>query len=525
MINTFVDHPVLLVFVVLSFGAALGAVNVRGISLGPAGALFAGLVLSAIDDRLAIPEIVGTLGLALFTYTIGLSSGPAFFSSLRAQVRTILVVGGVLVLAAIVARAVGGVLGFEPGLSAGVYTGALTNTPALAAAQEALKGSSDPVVGYSVAYPIGVVTMIVAATWVLRLARRAPNADDREAPAPLVTSTLRVRAGVHEGLGALADRFGGAVVFSRVERDGVQEVPSADFVVRPGDLVSVTSPVAVRREVERVLGEHVGVQLAHDHSRLDVRRIVVSDRHVTGRRLAELDLHQRFAAVATRVRRGDVDVLANDDFILLPGDRLRVVAPRSRMRDVITFLGDSERRIAEIDNLGFMAGIALGLALGLVEVPLFGSGHFALGTAGGPLLVGLILGRLERTGPVVWQPPYGANLALRQLGTILFLGTVGSRSGGAMVDALSSPRGAKVAVAAAVVVVLVAVALVKAGRRVLGLGGARLAGTIGGAETQPAVLAFAQEQTLDERASTAYALVFPVAMLLKIVLAQLIVLL
>jgi putative transport protein len=525
VINTLVDHPILLIFVVLAFGAAVGAVKVKGISLGPAGALFAGLALSAIDDRLAIPEVIGTMGLALFTYTIGLSSGPAFFSSLRAQVRTIAFVSVMLLVAAALSQALGAAFGFDDGLTAGLFAGSLTNTPALAAAREALHGSTEPVVAYSVTYPIGVIGVIVATAWALRLGRRSPNADDTYAPVDLVTNTVQVRAEVHADLGELAHRFAGAAVFTRVERDGIQVVPGDDFVVQPGDLVSVTSPQLVLDEVEQVLGMHVAGKLSDDRSRLDLRRIVVSDRRLTGRRLGDLDLHGRFGAVATRLRRGDVDLLAHDDVTLLPGDRLRVVAPRERLGEITAFLGDSERRIGEIDAVGFMVGISLGLALGLISIPLFGSGHFALGTAGGPLVVGLVVGHLERTGPVVWQPPYGANLAIRQLGTILFLGTVGSRSGGALIDAMSSAQGAKLAVAGLVVIAIAAGCTVVVGRRLIGLGGARMAGALAAMETQPAVLAFANEQTSDERVGTTYALVFPVAMLLKILLAQVLVLL
>ena len=205
---------------VLAFGAAVGAVKVKGISLGPAGALFAGLALSAVDSRLAIPELIGTMGLALFTYTIGLSSGPAFFSSLRAQVRTIVAVGAVLLIAAASAKIIGALFGFDHGLTAGLFAGSLTNTPALAAAREALKGSTEPVVAYSVTYPIGVIAVIFATAWVLRRGRRAPNADDSYTPVDLVSATVQVRAEVHTDLGELADRFAGAAVFARVERRG-----------------------------------------------------------------------------------------------------------------------------------------------------------------------------------------------------------------------------------------------------------------------------------------------------------------
>ncbi|MCB1000664.1 MAG: hypothetical protein KDB40_15320 [Acidimicrobiales bacterium] len=516
MIDLLVDHPVTLLFVVLALGSALGAVRVKGVSLGPAGALFAGLALSAVDERLAIPEVVGTVGLALFTYGIGLASGPQFFASLRSQGRSLGVVAVSLGLAAVVVHVVGWALSLGQGTVAGLYAGSLTNTPALAAARDALDGSTEPVVGYSVAYPFGVIGMIAAAAIALGLGRRAPNADDRDLPLALGSRTIRVGPTAPR---TLRDIGATAAVFARVQRDGEQLVPGADFELRDGDLVSVTAPLGVLDEVTARLGVAAAAQLSHDRSRLDFRRIVVSARELTGKRLGDLELHERFGGVATRVRRGDVDLLAHDDLVLQPGDRVRVVAPREHLPEISRLLGDSERRIGELDAIGYMFGLAIGSLIGLIEVPL-GGATFALGAAGGPLVVGLALGRMERSGPITWQPPYGAGLAIRQLGTILFLGTVGSRSGSALLDAVGSSEGLKLALAALVVVTTTAAAFVVAGRRLLGMGGARLAGAIAGLETQPAVLAFANEQSADDRVSTAYALVFPVAMLLKILLAQ-----
>jgi len=253
MIDLLVDHPVALLFVVLACGAALGAVKVKGVSLGPAGALFAGLGLSAIDERLAIPEVIGSVGLALFTYGIGLSSGPQFFASLRSQARTLGVVGITLVLAAAIVHVLGLVLSLGQGTVAGLYAGALTNTPALAAARDALDGSNEPVVGYSVAYPIGVIGMILAAAMALRLAQRNPNADDRDLPLALGSRTIRVGPGAPR---ALRDLGATAAVFARVERDGQQIVPGPEFEVCDGDLVAVTAPLAVLDEVLTLADAH-----------------------------------------------------------------------------------------------------------------------------------------------------------------------------------------------------------------------------------------------------------------------------
>lgn len=421
MVRQLADHPVVLVFVVLAVGSLVGAINVKGVSLGPAGALFAGLALSAMDARLALPDVVGNVGLALFTYTLGLASGPSF------------------------------------SLCAG---------------------------------------------------RRHPNADDQWRSAPLLTVTIEVQ---HAGmvLGDVADRIAGGAAFSRLLRDGAQSVPGQQTVLAVGDRLSITGPRDTVDAAAALLGVPVDERITDDRSQLDVRRIVLSNRQLGGRVLGELDLYRRFGAVATRVRRGDVDLLADDSFVLVAGDRVRVVAPPDQMRAIAELLGDSERRVGEVDSLGFTAGLAISLLVGLVSIPLPGGGTFALGGAGGPLLVGLLLGRLERTGPLVWQPPYGANLALRQLGTILFLGTVGSRSGSQFIHALRSLEGLRLVVSSLVVVSVSATVLIGAGRRVARLGSARLAGLIAGAETQPAVLAFASERSDDERVSITYALTFP----------------
>jgi len=232
-------------------------------------------------------------------------------------------------------------------------------------------------------------------------------------------------------------------------------------------------------------------------------------------------LTERFEAIITRVRRGDIDRLARPDIVLEPGDRVRVVAPRDRMHEVTRFFGDSYRMLSEIDVASFSLGLVAGLLLGLVPVPLPGGGTFRLGMAGGPLVVGLALGALERTGPFTWQLPYNANLTLRQLGAVLFLAGIGVRSGYAFADALGSGEGVSMLLAGGAVTCLAALLMVWIGRALLRAPVDVLCGMIAGMQTQPAVLAFAVEQTGDDLPNTGYASVYPVATISKIVLAQL----
>lgn len=534
--HVFIDNPVLLLFAVIGVSAAIGSVKVKGIALGPAAALFVGLAVSAADSRLAnTPAVVSQIGLALFIYTVGLASGPSFLAELRRGGARIL--AGVAVLVVAVAAVVVGLAAlfdFDAGARAGLFAGSLTNTPALQAALDALGKKvaagtvTDPVVGYSLAYPFGVITMLLAAHWSLRRGEhRRPSgggAPATAAPAHEATSaTVLVHRDHLPPIGELRHWEGQHLAFSRYERDGRVHIATIDVQLRPGDRCVVIGEPAV---VERFMvwaGERSSRHLALDRTTFDFRRISVSNRALAGTRIADLDLEGRFGATVTRLRRGDADTVADREMVLRLGDRLRVVGPSARLPEVAVLLGDSERGLGEVDPMGFALGMALGLLLGLVAVPLPGGGSIELGVGGGPLIAGLVLGTVSRTGPITWQVPHAANLALRQLGILIFLAAVGIRSGATFADAAGTAMGARLAIAASIVTVILAV---------MSLGLLRLlrsdpvagAGQIAGIETQPAVQAYASERTKgDERIDAGYALVLPLAMILKLILVQLLV--
>jgi putative transport protein len=220
------------------------------------------------------------------------------------------------------------------------------------------------------------------------------------------------------------------------------------------------------------------------------------------------------------VRRGDVDLLATDDLVLQIGDRVRIVAERRRMSEIAAFLGDSEKGAAAYSITSLSLGLALGVLLGELEFPLPGGSAFALGLAGGPLLVGLIVGRAGRTGPVLWSLPHGVASTLSQLGMMLFLAYAGSNSGSALADALGSPTGPRLLAVGAVVTIVTATTVILGGRLLAGMYGPRMGGVLAGTQTQPAVLAYANETTKDDpRVNLGYALVYPAAMIVKVVVA------
>lgn len=531
------QNPLLLLFLVAAIGYPIGRLRVRGGQLGVAAVLFVGLAAGALDPSLALPEIVYMLGLAIFVYAIGLASGRAFLASLRREgLRHAGLAVGAVALALALSAAAQRLLGVDRATAAGLFAGALTNTPALAAAIETLRQSSpasalaQPVVAYSICYPMGVVGVILALRLGGRLWRPDPEREARRlrelgaANEPLSSETVRVERDMG-GLG-LAELVRGLrlrVIFSRVRRGDALFLASPEERLREGDLVTV---VGTRGEIERVARRLGGIseeRIDLDRSEFDFRRIFVSNAEVAGRPLGDLDVTRRLGAVVTRVRRGDVDLLPSDDMRLEIGDRVRVLAPVKRLPEAAAFFGDSFRAASEIDILGFGLGLALGLLVGIVPIPLPGGVTVSLGFAGGPLVVALVLGVVERTGGTIWTLPFGANVALRQIGLILFLAGIGTRAGQGFLATFAGGGGLALFAAGAAVTFATALAALFVARRVLHVPMAFAAGMLAGIHTQPAVLGFALEEAENDVPSLGYAAVYPTATLAKLLLVQVLV--
>jgi putative transport protein len=540
MIQLLLDNPLLLLFIVSALGYVLGKIKIRGGSLGVAAVLFVGLAFGALHPDLKLPEIVYLLGLVLFVYTVGLSSGPGFFASFRRKGwRDNLLVVGVLIFAVLLAIAAHNFLHLEPAQTAGVFAGSLTNTPALASVLDYVKTHAsqpeldhllaEPVIAYSLTYPMGVVGMILAIYFLQRLwktnyANEAANLRELGAThVKLQNRTVRVtrpeatREPIHE----LVSKHQWEVIFGRMKRNGQLSLAIGETYFQIGDLVSV---VGTREDLDRVtalLGEASDERLELDRSQLDFRRIFVSNRKLAGQRLRDLDLPQQYGAIVTRVRRGDIEFLPHGDTVLELGDRIRVLTRRDRMDTVSAFFGDSYRAVSEIDVLTFGLGLALGLLIGLVPIPFPGGVVIKLGLAGGPLLAAMILGTLGRTGPLVWSLSYSANLTLRQVGLILFLAGVGTRAGYAFVTTFTEGSGIWIFIAGAMITCAVALTTLWIGHRLLKIPMSLLIGMLAGLQTQPAVLGFALEQTGNELPNIGYATVYPIATISKIIFAQL----
>lgn len=512
--------PLLTIMIVVALGTLLGIVPFGPVKIGPAGALFVGLLFGAIDPRLGQGlDLVRTLGLALFVYTVGLASGSAFFHSMRRQLPLMLSAIVVLAAATALIMGVGRVMGLSPAIQGGTFAGALTSTPALASAT-AKAASNEPAVGYALSYPFGVVLTIVAMAVVLTRSWPCPKDQPPLAAQALVDFTIEVRrtARMSEVPG-FAQHL---VRFSYLRRGDRTRVVREDEEFRPGDRVVVIAPAEVAAAACDFLGRKCRHHLAHDRSEVDYRRILISNPMIAGRSVGSLDIPRRYDGIITRVRRGDTELLAHDDLVVELGDRLRVVVPRRCMSDVGHYLGDSERKVSEVDALSLGIGLALGLLVGLITIPMPGGIKLSLGAAAGPLIVGMVLGRLERTGPIVWGLPNSANLTIRQLGLLLFLAATGLASGQAFASQAFTGLGLRVVVTGVIVVVLSDLLMLVVAR-LFGTSPIRAAGLLAGFISQPAILAYGNAKVDDDRMDAGFTALFAIQMIAKVLLVQIIV--
>ena len=516
MASLFASSPLLALFVVVALGAAIGAIRIGPLRFGAAGALFVGLIVSALH-----PEVVSThmsivqpMGLAFFVYCVGISAGATFFQDLRKQTNLLALTTIVCVVGALIALAGGRLLGLSSGLTSGLFTGALTAAPALDTATR-LTGDPNAAVGYAFGYPVGVIGGILIVTITVTRKWVGPKDTPSLAGSSLEAVSIRVSKHINtRDIDAWRDQ---RVRLSYLRRDGRTRVTAPGEDLLPGDHVVMVGDPASIKETAPLVGEILDHNLEDDRSDLAFERIVVSNPDVAGRSVSELNVTKRFGAVITRVRRGDLDLLARDDLDLQLGDHVAVVVPTDELDGIAEWLGDSERRVAEVDGMAFGIGLVLGLLLGVVSFPLPGGQGFQLGAAAGPLIVGMLLGALRRTGPLVWTLPAAANLTIRQIGLMLFLAALGLNAGPQFASLLGSPEGWRAALLAAVMVVVCCV-IQALGAKFIGLSSARAAGGIAGFLGQPAVLQAADARVADERIEAAYATLFAFAIIVKILL-------
>ena len=539
-----VAQAVFILALVASTGLTLGSFRFRGIGLGTAGVLFAGILFGHLGFQLnaTILEFVQEFGLILFVFCIGLQLGPGFFASLRRDgLRLNILAATIVVIGAAAAVLSGKLLHIDPAASLGLFSGATTNTPSLGAVQQtlgSLGGSEDeraalPALAYAVSYPVGIFGIIGALLIIRTIFGIDPKAEAKAAQAelrrgfePLQRMNLIVENTNLDGLrvSEVPGRMETRVVISRIRlRDEIAvQAVAPDTILHIGDSLLAVGTASGLERFGRIVGRAGDENLITAPSDATFERVIVTKVEALGKTVEELGLEQLYSVTATRLIRGDLEMPASGSVRLHFGDTLQLVGTSEHIKQASATLGNSIKALNETQFIPIFVGIALGIVLGLHSIEIPGlPAPLKLGLAGGPLVLAILLGRLGHFQKLVWHMPLNANLAFRELGITLFLACVGLKAGAKFFSAVMTLDGLLWLGSAVLITLVPALAVAIFARRVWNMNYTTLSGMLAGSMTDPPALSFASTICKSDAPAISYATVYPLSMLLRIVAAQL----
>jgi len=537
---------VLILSAVAVIGLWIGGLKIKGVGLGIGGVLFGGLIVGHFTHQMHVEldhevlHFIKELGLILFVYTIGIQVGPGFFASLkRAGLRLNALAAGIVVTSGLCAVLIHWIFDLPLEVFLGVYSGAVTNTPSLAAGQGILRElglAAEQLnvlpMAYAMAYPFGILGILLT-MWTLRVAFRVSLEEEadklsEQSPSKSLKSlnVVITNQNLHESTFAELMRLvGEKVVCSRIKSDGHLGVPKPDTRVKIGDYLHL---VGAKEEdlqaATMIIGAEVEESMSTKGTHLRSERVVVTNEKILGRNLRELNLKHEYHVVISRINRAGIELITNRDSTLQFGDILNIVGKEEDIERVETLLGNASSKLHHVQMLPVFIGIGLGVLLGSIPVQIPGlPAAIKLGLAGGPLIVAIILARLGSIGRLYWFMPPSANIALREFGIVLFLAVVGLNSGGEFFSTLLDGDGLKWMMYG-IVITLVPLMLVGfVAYYYLKVNYLSLCGLLAGSMTDPPALAFANALLPGNgSAALAYATVYPLVMCLRILSPQII---
>ena len=500
-------QPILTAFLAIGLGYLVGQISIGSFSLGVGAVLFVGLALGAFAPKAQITGPIGLIGLIMFLYGVGILYGRQFFEGMTGAagrkynfLAFVAVVVGLLV-----ALGLGQMFSVRIGHTLGIFAGSMTSTATLQAALDVM-GNKEPSIGYSVAYPFGVIGPILCIYFMTRLVE--PKFPPKEPQMHMGEITLGPNWN-NATYDDLRRDLPSGVQVTMVRKKSQNVVPSGGLLLEPGDglLVIAERQDAITDAAAR-LGKLDPGRIVKDRSALDYIRVFVGKATVVGVPLAQLPLPAEFPVQLLHVRRYDTDIVPSPDLTLEFGDRVGVLMPPDKKNAIRQFFGDSVKSAAEFSYVSLGIGMVLGVLIGLIPIPIPGVGTVTLGIGGGPLIVALIAGKLRRTGPLLWVMPLPANIVLRNFGLALFLATVGVNAGQPFVKTVSETGllllliGVAVLLATVVIVLLVGYYLMK-------IPFDDLLGIASGATGNPAILVYSTRMAPTERPDIGYAMIFP----------------
>ncbi len=527
-------------------GLFIGNVKFRGIGLGIGGVLFGGIIVGHFVSQAGMTlssdmlHVIQEFGLILFVYTIGIQVGPGFFASLRVSgLRLNLFAVLIVIIGGLVTAILHKLFDIPLPVVLGIFSGAVTNTPALGAGQQILRDLGTPMemvdqmgMSYAMAYPFGICGILFT-MWMLRVIFRvnveteAQQHESSRTNGGALIKTINIRV-ENPNLHDLAIKDvpilnGDKIICSRLKREETLKVPSPDTIIQLGDLLHLVGQPADLHNAQLVIGQEVDTSLSTKGTDLRVERVVVTNENVLGKRIRDLHFKERYDVVISRLNRAGVELVASGDISLQFGDILNLVGRPSAIDAVANVLGNAQQKLQQVQMLPVFIGIGLGVLLG--SIPVFVPGFPAalkLGLAGGPLIMALILGRIGSIGKLYWFMPPSANLALRELGIVLFLSVVGLKSGGDFVNTLVNGEGLNWIGYGALITAVPLITVGILARMLAKMNYLTMCGMLAGSMTDPPALAFANNlHPTSGAAALSYATVYPLVMFLRIITPQL----
>ena len=527
-------------------GLFIGNVKFRGIGLGIGGVLFGGIIVGHFVSQAGMTlssdmlHVIQEFGLILFVYTIGIQVGPGFFASLRVSgLRLNLFAVLIVIIGGLVTAILHKLFDIPLPVVLGIFSGAVTNTPALGAGQQILRDLGTPMemvdqmgMSYAMAYPFGICGILFT-MWMLRVIFRvnveteAQQHESSRTNGGALIKTINIRV-ENPNLHDLAIKDvpilnGDKIICSRLKREETLKVPSPDTIIQLGDLLHLVGQPADLHNAQLVIGQEVDTSLSTKGTDLRVERVVVTNENVLGKRIRDLHFKERYDVVISRLNRAGVELVASGDISLQFGDILNLVGRPYAIDAVANVLGNAQQKLQQVQMLPVFIGIGLGVLLG--SIPVFVPGFPAalkLGLAGGPLIMALILGRIGSIGKLYWFMPPSANLALRELGIVLFLSVVGLKSGGDFVNTLVNGEGLSWIGYGALITAVPLITVGILARMLAKMNYLTMCGMLAGSMTDPPALAFANNlHPTSGAAALSYATVYPLVMFLRIITPQL----
>ncbi len=509
---------------ILALGTMIGQLSIRGISLGSSAVLFVGLVFGHFG--VVLPNDISTLGVVLFVYSVGLQAGPRFFKAFRSRGITFALLAIATLAAAALASVVAQVLlGIDPALGIGIFTGALTTTPGLAAAMESV---NDPMVsvGYGVAYPFGVVGVVLFMQILPRLmgmdlAKISRDAQTQDSGPKVQARWFKLTNEqlVGKALGQILRDDDDHATIARVAHGDEVVTGLSTRVLQHNDLIKAVGTHSQLEKIELFFGPPVP-DYQETLSQVSTFTVVVTKDKFVGKSLQELGIQEKYGIVVTRIFRLDNELTPMGITTLEFGDTIRIVGEKADCERFIAQLGDAERKLQETRFLPLMVGLALGVFLGLVAVPLPGGGSFSLGLAGGPLLVALVAGHFGRIGNWVFHVPNPAKIFIRELGLIMFLAGAGVKAGSGFLEVVQS-QGISLLIAGVLVTLVPLTVAFYLGLKVFQFDAPTTLGALCGAMTSTPGLGAVTQAADSEYPAIAYATVYPVALIIVTLISKL----